>query len=85
MGFRLFLLGLGLLFLGFEFVADELEDGDFGVVANTVTGMDDAGIATGAVGEFRRDFTEELLGDRGREDVGGGLAARMPAYRAFRG
>jgi len=52
-------------FLGFEFVADELEDGYLGVVSNTIAGMDDAGIAAGAVRKLRRDFAEEFLGDGG--------------------
>src|SRR5882672_3170382 len=58
---RFFLLGFFFLFLGFEFVADELEDGYLGVVSNTIAGMDDAGIAAGAVGKLRRDCSESRL------------------------
>src|SRR4029077_14046516 len=58
------------------FVADQFEDGDFGAVTDANTGRDDAGVATGAIGVLWRDFTEELLGDAGSEDVAGGLTAR---------
>src|SRR6266403_1019902 len=75
--FFLFGLFFGFLFFGFEFVAHEFEDGDLGAVADTVARGNDAGVAAGAIGEFGRDFAEEFLGDSGRHDVGGGLAARL--------
>ncbi len=40
-----FFLGLFLLFLFLEFVADDFEDGHLGVVADTIAGVDDAGAA----------------------------------------
>jgi hypothetical protein len=46
---RFFLLGLGLLFLGFEFFADDFQNGHFRAVTDTHAGWNDAGIATGAV------------------------------------
>src|SRR5258708_8902239 len=63
----LILLRLFFLFLELEFVADELEDGHLGVVADAVAGVNDAGGAAGAVREFRRDLAQYLLGD-GRQD-----------------
>src|SRR5712671_3433371 len=51
-----FLLRLFFLFLEFELVADELEDGYLGVVADAVAGVNDAGVAAGAIGKFRRDL-----------------------------
>jgi hypothetical protein len=73
-----FLLGLLFFFLVFflEFEAHEFEDGDFGAIADAVSGRNDAGVTAGAIGELGRYLTEELLGDGWREDVGSGLAAR---------
>ena len=64
-GCRFFLLGFFFLFFFLQLVADEFEDGYFGAVADADAGVDDAGVAAGAVGEFRRDFAEEFLRDRG--------------------
>src|SRR5882724_1855491 len=74
---RFFLLGFFFLFLGFVFVANELEDGYLGVVADAVAGVDDSGVAAGAVGKLRRDFAEEFLRDGGQHDVGSRLAPRL--------
>src|SRR6267154_217884 len=72
-----FLLGLFFLFLEFEFVADELEDGHFGVVADAIAGVDDARVTASTIREFRRDLAEQLLRDGREHDVGSGHAARL--------
>src|SRR5260370_22121 len=72
-----FLLGLFLLFLELEFIADELEDGHLGIVADAMAGLDDAGVASGAIGEFGRDLAEQFLRDGRQHDVGSGHAARL--------
>src|SRR5258707_9908349 len=58
-------------------VANELEDGHLGVVAEAIAGVDDALVAAGAVREFRRDLAEQLLRDGGKHDVGSGHTARL--------
>src|SRR5216684_3846308 len=65
-----FLLGLFFLFLELEFVADKFEDGHLGVVADSIAGVDDASVASGAIREFRGDFAEQFLGDGRKHDVG---------------
>src|SRR5213594_1880344 len=74
---RFFLLGLFFLFFFLVLVADDFEDGHFGVVADAVAGTDDAGVTAGAVAELRRDFAEELLRDGGQQEVGSRLAPRL--------
>ena len=76
-GHRLFLLGFFFLFFSFVFVADQFEDGYFGIVANAVAGMDDAGVAAGAIGEFWGDLAEEFGGHSGSHQVRGRLAAGL--------
>src|SRR5438105_3881250 len=71
-----FFFGFFLFFFFLEFVAYEFEDGDFGSVADAVACGDDAGVASGAVGELRRDFAEEFFGDAGSHDVSSSDAAR---------
>src|SRR5205807_7687850 len=72
-----FLLGLFLLFFFLVLVADDFEDGYFGVVAHAIAGADDAGVAAGAVAKFWRDFAEEFLRDGRHQEIGSRLAARL--------
>src|SRR5436853_6750506 len=72
-----FLLGFFFLLLELELVTDELEDGHFGVVADAVPRMDDAGVAAGAIREFWRDLAEQLLRDGRQHDVGSRLTPRL--------
>src|ERR1041384_8125485 len=75
-GFRwFFFFGFFFLFFFLEFVTDEFEDGDFSSVTDTIAGGDDASVASGAVGEFGRDFAEKFFGYGGRAE-GGGRGAR---------
>src|SRR5438309_11467153 len=72
-----FLLGFSFLFLELELRTAELDDGDLGVVADAVPRMDDAGVAAGAIREFRRDLAEQLLRDGRKHDVRCRLTARL--------
>ena len=47
----LFLLGLFRFFFQLELVADDFEDGYLGVVADTVSSVDNAGVAASAIRE----------------------------------
>lgn len=57
--------GLGFLGLGLAehvlVVVDELDDAHLGVVTVADAGLQDAGVATGALGDFLRDFAEEFV------------------------
>src|SRR5215472_4647159 len=72
-----FFLGLFLLFFFFVFVADDFKNGYFGVVADTVAGVNDARIASGAIAKLRSDLAEQLLRNGWHQQVAGGLAARL--------
>src|SRR5712692_8581826 len=80
-----FLLGLSFLFLEFEFVANELEDRHLGVVADTIAGVDDAGVAAGAIREFRSDLAEQFLRDGRKHDVGSRHTARLQRVALAKG
>jgi hypothetical protein len=55
--------------------ADELDDGEFGAVAEPPAGADDAGVAAGTVSETRSEVREKLLGSIDRHEKGGSLPA----------
>jgi len=77
-GRSFFLLGDAfLLFFGFVFEADEFENGNFGIVADTVTRVDDAGVAAGTIGVLGRDVREESYCGRRLEQERSSLAARL--------
>src|ERR1700676_1342294 len=72
-----FLLGFSFLFLGLELIVHQFEDGDFGAVAAAGCPRNDAGVAAGAVREFRRDLAEQFLRNARRHDVRSGLPPRL--------
>src|SRR5215469_1407071 len=73
----LFLLGLFFLFFFLVLVADDFEDGHFGVVADAIASSDDARVAAGAIAELRCDLAEELLRDGRHQEISSRLSARL--------
>src|SRR5580704_19740833 len=61
-----------LVFL-FQLGADEFDDREFGAVADSPAGADDAGVATRAINESRSEVGEELLGRVRRHEKRGSL------------
>lgn len=81
----LFFFGRRLLFLAFEFVGDQFEDGDFGAIADAETAGNNAGVAARAVGEFGSDLTEQFLGDMGRLKISRRLAPGLESVALAEG
>ena len=74
------LAGIGsvvlLAFLLAELGAQQFENGKTGAVAEAEAGVNDASVASGAIGEARRDIREELLrGGRSHQESSGTAAS----------